>query len=266
VRTRRRGGLSLLEVALSLGVMSLAIAAAMEWQFQQSQQSRADAAAERMAVVRVAAQRYAAAHWEDLLAAAARGTVEIPSGRGAPGLPYPDGPSALLPSLQAAGFLPPGYIDRTPFGQRVSLLVRRLPGDKLDMMVTTWGGDAVPDALLGRMAKALGPGGGFMPSSPISGVATGVIQGAFGAWQLDAGDWGVADATPSPGHAMALVETGVAGAMADIVRQVGRASQGGESDLSRATDALVEAVREMQERKSRETCEAFGACGETGGR
>ncbi|SFV05811.1 shufflon system plasmid conjugative transfer pilus tip adhesin PilV [Pseudoduganella namucuonensis] len=79
--------------------------------------------------------------------------------------------------LQADGFLPEGFSGTNAFGQAACVLVLQTVPGKLDALVATHGGTAIPERDLPQMAMQAGQGGGY-----ISAAAPGLARGA--SWAL----------------------------------------------------------------------------------
>src|SRR3546814_8905656 len=104
-----------------------------------------------MSEVTDAARAYVTTHYDELLALAGTGSpVVVPVGRASYGTAIPAGPSGL-PSVQGGGFLPAAFIDRNPYGQRHTLLVKEPAVGELEALVTTYGGEDIPDREAGRL-------------------------------------------------------------------------------------------------------------------
>lgn len=186
-------GLTLIETALALGVMALVVASLSLMMADSMEQTRARAAADKVTQVYEASQGYIRANHAALLDQTAAGAVVIPSGRPDAGSPVPAN------SLQAGGFLPSGYIDSNGYGQRHSLVVRRLGTNGLQAIVTTHGGRPIEDARLGRIANLIGAAGGFTPSEYVNPADTNQIVGSYGGWRSPVADWGPPGVRPSAG-------------------------------------------------------------------
>jgi len=200
----RQRGLTLIETALALAIMALVVASLSMMMAENADQVRARAAADKVTEVQKAAEGYVKSYGPQLYAAAAGGTIAIPSGRPSVGAPVPSGPSGL-PSLQGAGFLNSTYVDSNGYGQRHYLLVRRLAGhaDSVETMVSTSGGRPIPDAQLGRIANFVGAAGGYVPEKTVNATDAGQVVGSYGGWRTPTSGWGTT-AAPSVGHLQAI--------------------------------------------------------------
>lgn len=264
---RRRGrGLSLLEVGFALAIAAIAVTWLAQDQHRRAEEAKADAAAQRIAVVRAAAQEYVEARYEDILVLTLAGgaPVAIPAGRTSPGGGQPEGTHGL-PSLQAAGHLPDAFVDRNAFGHAHAVLVRQTERGLLEGMVAATGGRAVPDAGLGRIARSVGPFGGFVPTAPLPGVRAGTITGTFGGWSAEREQWRAEGAAPEPGRPVAMLDSAAEGIMARLAYQVRRGIEGrARAPMSGETAALLREAEEMLRRQARENedthCRVFALC------
>lgn len=277
-----RRGIGLLEVGLALAVMAMATLWFAETQFRASQTARTDASATRLATVRIAAQSYLDEHWLRLaeLAPVGGGPVAVPVGRASPRDGIPEGPGGL-PSLQGGGFLPPIYVDRNAYGQGHVLLVRQVENERLEGMVAAIGGQAIPDADLGRLAQKVGPFGGFVAGNPLPGNPADAILGTFGGWRSSLADWRAGGIGPSAGRPVAMLDGSAAGIAAELAqemaRKVGRqaveatARPGSEGAaelrdsaalLRQANDLLRRRLEEQRREDENTACGVFGLCAE----
>src|SRR3546814_20755087 len=75
---------------------------------------------------------------------------------------------------------------------------------ELEALVTTYGGEDIPDREAGRIAGLIGAAGGFMMQNPPSGMA-GQVAGAYGGWRVPASSWSASAQTPSVGRVMSTL-------------------------------------------------------------
>ncbi|MFC4236199.1 shufflon system plasmid conjugative transfer pilus tip adhesin PilV [Thalassospira xianhensis] len=203
-RKAHQKGITLLEVAVALGVSAFALLGVLALMSESNLQMRARATADRLAIVKEATRNYVRANYTDLVATATAGTpIVIPVGRASASDPVPSGPSGL-PSLQGGGFLPSSYVDVNSYNQRHAVLIREPSTNVLEVMITTYGGQDIKDGDLGSIASKVGAEGGFIMDSPPDGTS-GIIQGAFGGWRSAASLWTNGTATPEAGHLMATL-------------------------------------------------------------
>ena len=195
----RQRGLSLVETAGVLGVASIVMGMFANQMADNADTLKAKGVAEKMVEVHAAAQDYIKAKNTDLLAAVGTEPVVIPVGRPDPAAAVPSGPSGL-PSLQGAGLLPPNFIDRNGYNQRHALIVKKVTVsgvDRIEGVVTTYGGQPIPNRQLGRIAGFVGASGGYVAPSGDQ------IVGLQGGWSAQTSDWGSAPETPTVGSVVA---------------------------------------------------------------
>src|SRR3546814_3414626 len=126
---------------MGLTVMALTMGSLARLTADNAEAIKSRATAARMSEVTDAARAYVTTHYDELLALAGTGSpVVVPVGRASYGTAIPAGPSGL-PSVQGGGFLPAAFIDRNPYGQRHTLLVKEPAVGELEALVTTYGGD-----------------------------------------------------------------------------------------------------------------------------
>jgi hypothetical protein len=108
-----------------------------------------------------AADKYIAANYAGLLGGTGGGGVAVVS----------------LAQLKAGGVLSDSFSGTNVFNQAACVLVRQPVAGKLDALVATYGGTAIPDRDIALVALLAGQGGGY-----ISAAAPGSARGA--SWQL----------------------------------------------------------------------------------
>jgi len=206
---RRQRGMSLVETAAVLGVAATAMGMFANTMADNSEQLKAKAAAERMIEVQSAAQAYIKAHESQLQTLVGTTPMVILAGKPSATGPVPAGPSSTtLPSLQGGGFLPPSFIDRNAYNQRHALLLRKTgpnPSDPIEAIVTTYGGVAVPDRQLGRIAGFVGAAGGYVPARTVTPADNGQIIGTQGGWRTSSAVWGAGTERPTAGSVVATM-------------------------------------------------------------
>lgn len=196
--------MSLVEVAASLTVAGVAMAGLMQISADTNNSLRDASAGNRLLEVQSAAQQYLKANSAALVTAVpVGGSLVIPVGRTSPGGIVPSGPSGL-PSLQGGEFLPSTFVDLNSYRQQHAMIVRQPTAGKIEVLITTTGGLAVPDADLGRIASKVGAGGGMVLQRPPA-FAIGTIQGTGGGWSDTAASWTSGGVGPTPGHAVATL-------------------------------------------------------------
>lgn len=198
-------GFSLLEIAVALVVVGLATAELIQLSQSAREQTKAEIVASRAHEVETAAKAYIRAHYPQLLSLADAGPpVVVPIGKDSASGSIPSGPGPL-PSIQGDGLLSQSYIDRNAYNQQHALLVREIDPGYLSAVLTTWGGNPIPDAVLADVPQHLGAAGGRMLTNELPSE-TGKVMGNGGGWELVASDWAATwsgnDVTPSEGHVM----------------------------------------------------------------
>lgn len=203
-RARQGLGMSLVEVAASLAIAGIAMSGLMQISADTNNSLRDTSAGNRLMEVQTAAQQYLKANGTALAAAVpVGGRIVIPVGRTTPSGAIPTGPSGL-PSLQGGGFLASTFVDSNSYRQQHAMIVRQPTAGKIEVLVTTIGGLAVPDGDLGRIASKVGAGGGVVLQKPPA-YALGTIQGVGGGWSDTTSTWTTSGVGPTPGHAVATL-------------------------------------------------------------
>lgn len=207
-REKNQRGVTLVETALGLAVMAVAMAALTQLMVDNANLARAKAAADRLNEVAEASEAYIRANWNTLLTTATAGApIVIPAGRASATAIPPSGPGGL-PSLQGGNFLPQTFIDTNAFGQRHALLIRQPVPNQIEAMVVTYSGSTIPDHTLAKIPSMIGGKGGAMLSNPLTGT-TGQVMGVQGGWQTAATTWSSSWAggttTPTTGRIMATL-------------------------------------------------------------
>ena len=108
-----------------------------------------------------AASKYISANYADLMASTAGGTTA----------------TITIAQLKAGGFLSNSFSSTNAFNQTPCALVRQPTSGKLDTLVATYGGMAIPDRDIPMVAILAGQGGGY-----ISAAVPGTARGA--SWEL----------------------------------------------------------------------------------
>ena len=189
-------GLSLIETAMVLAVISLLMVLFVSLSQTEAERIRSKNTADRLTTISEAAKGYLSANYANLLTTAplvGAGAQVVLAGRTVSGGAVPAG------SLQDEGFLSASFIDTNPFQQNTALLVRRANGSTLEALITTYGGDEIPDHLLGMMVTVLGPEGGFVPDNYVVAADAGDVLGFSGGWRTEAATWGAAATRPDTG-------------------------------------------------------------------
>lgn len=196
---RRRRGMTLVEVALSMGVVALILVGLSQLLVGASETMKARSVADRIRLVTNASQEYVKSNFAALFDHA---TIQAD---GALAVPIDGAPiNADLPSLVGGGFLPSSFINSNAYQQTHALIVRKVAGtdhDRLEAIVTTTGGTPIDDRLLGQIGGFIGADGGFMFNTPIAGTEN-RITGLAGGWSTPAATWVAGTVRPDVGHVM----------------------------------------------------------------
>ncbi|TLX17260.1 hypothetical protein [Rhizobium sp. MHM7A] len=199
---KRNRGFSLLEIVLVLGIAALMSVLIMTTWQQSAERIRAKGVADKLQIVTEAAKSYVKANAAELQAVApTSGALYIPVAKTSATGPIPSGPTAKLKGLQEGSFLPLSFIDTNAFGQNTALLVKKnASGDGLEALVTTFGGRAMPDDMLGHASNSMGAIGGYVPTRYVNAADSGMVVGNYGGWRTAASTWGAASTRPAAGH------------------------------------------------------------------
>ena len=222
--TLGRKGISLIEVAMGLGIMSLVALGVVQVTNEQNEATRALGAASQLDTMRAATHDWVRANYQQLAANLPVGgaPVLIPVARTVPGgaVPAPvTVGAATLPSLQGGGFVAATTIDRNAYGQSHAVMVRQPASGSIEALVLQTGGRPVRDADLGRIVQRVGQSGGArFVNVTAPGMAT-MVQGNGGAWMADSGTWTVGGVTPQVSRAAAVVSFGNASMLSDFLNR-----------------------------------------------
>lgn len=193
---RCKKGLTLIEVAMALAIVTLSFMFLTRLMADSSASAQAAADAKKMNLMARAAQSYLDVEGADLKAFITSATqiVAIPLARSSEGELPPDGPHATLPSVQKAGLLAAEFIDNNALGQRHVLLVKEPVADRLEGLVVAYGGSDLPDSQLGKVVQSLGMAGGAVFAKDVAPatatpVANANITGYAGGWTLPVNGW-----------------------------------------------------------------------------
>lgn len=203
---RRRRGLTIIEMVLSLGLMAVALGGLAIMLRDAAETTRSRSTADTLERVTAAAQQYLETNFVALQPLAAGGPVRVSVAKTTVTGAVPAGPGGGLPSLQGGGFLPTSFIDVNGYQQNHAMIVRQVAGapERLEAIVTTTGGQVIPDDLLGRIAAFVGAEGGFMATEPRAGAA-GNVTGIGGGWATPAADWQAGGVGPTQGRIMTSI-------------------------------------------------------------
>lgn len=158
-----QAGLTLIEVIVSLAILSAATIGMSMVADQYSQDTKGSVTASQLRTFGEASKAYIKDNYAAIQAVA---TATAP---------------ALIdvPTLITAGKLPPGFLATNAFGQSMCTLVLLPAANRLQAMVVTEGGTAIEDLALGTIAATVGGSGGGVYSSDAA-----IMRGAIGGWSL----------------------------------------------------------------------------------
>lgn len=161
--SKRQAGLTLLEVIISLAIMSMALVGINNVASRFSDDTKVTVTASQQRTFGEAAKAYIRDNYSAIMAVAT-----------------PTSPALIdVSTLIAAGKLPVGYSAVNPFGQSLCALVLQPTASRLQAMVVAESGTAMDDLSLGNMAAIVGGSGGA-----VYALNTTVIRGAIGGWSL----------------------------------------------------------------------------------
>jgi prepilin-type N-terminal cleavage/methylation domain-containing protein len=213
LKARLQRGLSLLELSLSLAVLSVALAGLYAYTSSAQYQTSVRSQAQQFAPWVQAASHYIAAHRSQLIDSA---KTALPTA--ADGEVYTVPAAVSWQQLQQQHLVSSALVWSLGNGQDLALALHvvkqgSMPGGwRVEGLLYTKGGMALSDADLGMLATELGARSGFV----LAGKPN-VIQGGGGAWSAPVSSW---DGAVQPGH---------------LALQIGAAGSGGNGrDLGRS--------------------------------
>jgi hypothetical protein len=221
---KKRKGVSLIEVAMGLGIMSLVALGTTQLVNDQNQASRALNAAVQLETMRAATYDWVRANYQQLVANLPVGgaPVLIPVARNAPGAPIPPPVTigtATFPSLQGGGFLPATTVDRNPYNHTHAVMVRQTALGTIEALVVQRGGQPVRDTDLGRIVARVGQSGGARFENNANPAMANMVQGNAGSWVADSATWTASGVTPQVSRAAASVSFGNASMLSDFLNR-----------------------------------------------
>lgn len=146
---RRQRGMTLIEVLAALAIASALLVGLASMIGDSIEEVKEQQAALQQAQVVAAASRYVAANYSDLVASTGGGAVT----------------AVTVAQLTAAGFLPAGFAATNPYQQAACVLVRQGTPGRLDALVASYGGTAIPDRAIAAVAMMAGQGGGYISAA-----------------------------------------------------------------------------------------------------
>ena len=221
-------GFTLLEVLLAVSIGSLVLSSGASFMMDRVNDVKDQTTAQYQVKIAGAAERYI----RDNL-------TTVASGLGINGAAAP----ISVATLRGAGYLSTGMTDINPYRQTACVLVRRLTNNtlgqpRLEALIVTEGGIAIPDKRVPFIAAMGGSVGGYVPPT-----APTTAQGAYGVWSQNLGLYSMARCSGSTVSANRLAyaiffdgSTSAGGVNADDVLH--RVAVAGRPDLNRMNVAL----------------------------
>jgi type II secretory pathway pseudopilin PulG len=201
-RKARTRAMTLIETAMALAILALATAFAITQIFTYMERMRSKTVAEKMVEVSAGANAYLKSNYAALIDKAVLNgaPLVIPAGRTTATGAIPAGPASNLPSLQGGGFLASSFVDANAYGQHHAFLVRKTGATTLEAMVTTFGGQTIPDDRLAQIGNFVGNTGGYILNKNVKTADANKIVGAYGGYRSDLATWGASTSKPVAGH------------------------------------------------------------------
>lgn len=163
LRRSQQQGLTLLEVIVSLGIISTATIGMNMIASRYSDDTKVTIAASQTRTFGEAAKAYIKDNYAAIQAVAT-----------------PTAPAMVdVPTLVASGHLTTGFLSTNAYGQSLCALVLEPIANRLQAMVLAEGGTVIDDLSLGNLAAIVGGSGGGTYSTSAS-----VIRGAVGGWEI----------------------------------------------------------------------------------
>lgn len=161
----RQAGLTLLEVLLSLTIVSAITVGLYQLSERYAEDTRNTIAAQQLRTFGEATRSYIRDNYAAVQAVAT-----------------PTAPAIIdLGTLVAAGKLSAGHVNVNAYGQSTCALVLEPTADRLQAMVLTEGGETIGDVTLGSIASTVGGSGGAVYSTDAT-----TIRGSVGGWAITA--------------------------------------------------------------------------------
>jgi len=169
---RRQQGVSLLEAIVVLALIGLMAVGLSSYAISGAEQQRDALSANHMRRVIAAAERYIADNAATLLASATDTTPVV----------------VTIAQLKSGNYLGPNVPDTNAHGQTYQVRVLEPSAGRLSTLIVTNGGETISERSLRRIARQIGPEGGYV-SSASSTTATGAYQG----WSTSLSSFGAAN-------------------------------------------------------------------------
>lgn len=174
LKRKRQRGLTLLEVIIALGIMSVVVLGASTLIDTYAQNMRASATAEQFSSFGNAANAYIRDNYAAVEAVATAATPAL----------------IRVSTLTATGYLQNGFGAQNSYGQSICALVLQPSSGQLDALVVTEAGSAINDLDLGQIAGLVGgAGGGVYSGSPAT------LTGTMGGWSTPIGNFANANSS-----------------------------------------------------------------------
>jgi prepilin-type N-terminal cleavage/methylation domain-containing protein len=177
---RAQQGFTLLEILMSVGLGSIILASGAQFTLDRVDDIKDQSTAQYQRAVTVAAERFIR---DNLSSIAAPLAINGP-------------PTAIqLSTVRAAGYLMAGTGNVNPYRQTPCIVVRRLTDrstgePRLEALITTEGGSAIPEKRVPFIAAQGGSYGGYVPAT-----APTTAQGAYGTWTTPLSNFSGANCT-----------------------------------------------------------------------
>ena len=157
-----QSGFTLLETLAAFAIGAIMIVGLVRAIDDSLEDSKGQQTSLYQAQVAEAAGKYIAANYTALLAQA---TAASPA-------------KVDIAAIKAGNFLPTNFNPANPYGQTPCLLVLKPSAERLEALLVTEGGSAIPKKNLTSIAANAGQGGGYISSADAT-----VAQGTFDAWR-----------------------------------------------------------------------------------
>lgn len=144
----RQAGITLIEVLGALAVGAMLFIGLTEMMESALEDAKGQQAAHQQAQLVNAARKYLAANYGTLTAA-----------------PVSTLAAVSVDTLRTQNFLSAAHADLNSYRQNSCVLIRHAAAGKLDALVATYGGQAIPDKTIAAVALGAGPGGGYIDST-----------------------------------------------------------------------------------------------------
>lgn len=164
----KQTGVTLIEVVIALGIMSIVVAGTAALIDRSSADTRAAVAAQQLRTVGDAANAYIK---DNYTAVAANATTTQPA-------------LIRVSDLVAGGYLTTGTTAANAYQQNQCVLVLEPTPNNFTALVVTEGGTAVDDITLGGLAGLIGAAGGAIYSTDAT-----TVRGAMGGWSIATGNY-----------------------------------------------------------------------------